>query len=87
MPVLARGGRWQRKLRACTGQVEKQAPQPVQACISMRNCATPPRVGGNCKAPASKARLAQANKHVQCNAAGQVVLKLKIPGTTAPYTW
>ena len=32
-------------------------------------------------------RPALANERVQCNAAGQVVLKLKTPGATAPRTW
>jgi len=33
------------------------------------------------------ARPAFANERVQTNAAGQVVLKLKTPGATAPPTW
>jgi hypothetical protein len=32
-------------------------------------------------------RSALANERVQTNAAGQVVLKLKTPGATAPPTW
>ena len=66
--------------------------QTLCADIDGFNLRAPVRCGANDRRALEQlcryiTRPALANEHAQTNAAGQVVLKLKTPGATAPGTW